>query len=50
MPYDSPDHKVKKSLKKDSFEGCILEGFDIFSLLNQLIDVCPEEAQKLAKY
>ena len=33
LPPDAPDYKVKKALKKDSFDSCILEGFDIFSLI-----------------
>ena len=34
LPLDVTDKKIKQSLSKDSFGGCIVEGFDIFSLLN----------------
>lgn len=34
LPAEAPANKVQKSLQKDSFDSCILEGFDIFSLLN----------------
>lgn len=37
-------------MSKDSFGGCIVEGFDIFSLLNQLVEVNPDDEEKLKKY
>lgn len=50
LPIDAPDNKVKKSLKKDSFDSCILEGFDIFSLVKQLVEVIPEDDAKLKPF
>lgn len=47
---EASENKVKKSLKKDSFDSCILEGFDIFSLLMQLVEVNPEDREKLEKF
>jgi hypothetical protein len=43
IPLESKEAKVQASLKKDSFDSCILEGFDIYSLLNQLVEVNPED-------
>jgi len=34
LPPDAPDWKVKQSLTRNCFDSCILEGFEIFSLLN----------------
>lgn len=50
IPPESSLAKIQKSLKKDSFDSFILEGFDIFSLLNQLVEVLPEERPKLEKF
>lgn len=50
LPPDAPPSKVQKALKKDSFDSCILEGFDIFSLLNQLVEVLPDEKYKLDRF
>lgn len=50
IPADSPFSKVQKSLGKDSFDSCILEGFDIFSLLNQIVEVIVEDRSKLVKF
>lgn len=50
MPYETPENKIQKSLTKNSFISCILEGFDIFSLLNQLVEVIPEDKVKLEHF
>ena len=50
LPPDATPAKVQKALKKDSFDSCILEGFDIFSLLNQLVEVLPDERYKLDRF
>jgi len=35
---------VNAALKKDSFDGAVIEGFDIFILVNQLADCSPVAA------
>lgn len=50
LPPDASFSKIQKCLSKDSFNSCILEGFDIYSLLNQLVEVIPEDRVKLNKY
>jgi hypothetical protein len=50
LPAESSEAKVQKFLQKDSFDSCILEGFDIFSLLNQLVEVIPEDCVKLDRF
>lgn len=39
LPENSTLERVLLSLKSDSFDGQISEGFDIYNLLNQLGDV-----------
>lgn len=41
--------KINKMLKKEDFDGCIAEGFQIFILFNSLADSCPEAAEQLEK-
>ena len=50
IPADSTEARVQKALQRDSFDSCIMEGFDIFSLLNQLVEVIPEDAVKLNRF
>jgi hypothetical protein len=50
LPPDASPARIQKCLSKDSFNSCILEGFDIYSLLNQLVEVIPEDKVKLKKY
>ena len=50
MPKEADIIKVQRSLRKDSFESCILEGFDIFALLNQLAEVLPPDREKLKRF
>lgn len=49
LPPDAPEGKVKQSLHRNCFDSCILEGFEIFSLLNQLAEILPEDRTKLDK-
>ena len=50
LPADSPLWKIQTSLTKNSFDSCILEGFDIYSLINQLVEVILEDKHKLDNY
>lgn len=49
LPPDAPEWKVKQSLTRNCFDSCILEGFEIFSLLNQLAEILPEDKTKLER-
>jgi hypothetical protein len=39
--------QVDASLRKDSFQGKVLEGFDIYCLINQLATAQPELEDRL---
>jgi len=41
---------VNTALTKDSFKGCIVEGFNIFILINQLAIVLPEVGKKISTF
>jgi len=49
LPPEAPEWKVQQSLHRTCFDSCILEGFEIFSLLNQLAEILPEDKAKLEK-
>jgi hypothetical protein len=41
--------KINKNLKKEDFDGCIAEGFQIYILIHSLADSCPEAAEQLER-
>ena len=48
LPASTSLSVIKSSLCKDSFDdGPIMEGFNIFSLLNQLAEILPDMRKKL---
>lgn len=47
LPEGAPLSQVDGSLRKDSFLGRILEGFDIYCLINQLVTAQPDLEEKI---
>ena len=50
LPSNSTLERVQSSLKSDSFDGQISEGFDIYDLVNQLADVIQRDRQRLVNF
>ena len=50
LPEGTKVSVVNSSLKSDSLDGNISEGFDIYSLLNQLVEVIEKDKEKLKKF
>lgn len=50
LPENSTLDTIQSSLKSDSFDGQISEGFDIYDLLNQLSDVIQRDRERLIKF
>lgn len=50
LPETATLSQVNMSLTKDSFKGCVTEGFNIFCLINQLAIALPDVKEKINEF